>query len=381
MRIKYILFLLALSFLFSCCEKVKVEETSTRTVLVYMVASNLGNYLNGNIESMIASATNKNLKGGNLIVYYSWYDRAGKTLNGELYQIKEGTGGKVTKHYLREYNGQSAVNPAVIRKIADEVFTEFPADSYGMIFSSHATAWFPANYTGMLRSYGEENGKRIEINDLASTLKGLPLEFIAFDACSMGAVECAYEFKDCANYYISSTSEIMGYGFPFKEMLPCFFTTVPDYGKIVQSFHNYYVNYGDPYGSLSVIKTEGLDELTSISKEILSATGVEGMYGLATSGSQLLSNISGNPQLYDFADIMSALASTEDQKNRLNRSLANTVIAKSATDKIYCRNGGAGQVVKVTSYSGLTIYPLRQNFTALNQWYHANLSWPKAVYP
>ncbi|MDR2915682.1 MAG: hypothetical protein LBV74_12745 [Tannerella sp.] len=381
MRIKYILFLPAFVFVFSCCEKTKIEETSTRTVLVYMVASNLGVALEDNIEKMIESATDRNLNGGNLLVYYSWFDEVEKTFKGELYQIKEGKGGKVTKHFLRNYNGQSAVNIAVVRKIADEVFMEFPADSYGMIFSSHATAWFPADYTNMLRSFGEENGNHIEINDLASVLKGLPLEFIAFDACSMGAIECAYEFKDCADYYISSTSEIMAIGFPFKEMLPYLFTTVPDYEKIVRSFHDFYLNYRNPYGSLSVIKTEGLDELASVSRDILSAKGVEGMYGLAVNNYQLLSNISGNPRLYDFADIMSALASTEDQKNRLSRSLANTVIAKSVTDKIFCKGSQGNGLSNVTSYSGLSIYPLRQNFTAINNWYHTNLNWPKAVYP
>jgi len=379
MKIKYIIFLLAFVFGFSSCDNNDTKETPTRTVFVYMVASNLGSYLNTNIEHMIETATNKNLKGGNLIVYYSWYDNTEKTLNGELYQIKEGSGGVVTKHYLRDYNGQSAVDPTVMRKIVNDVFSEFPANSYGILLSSHATAWFPSNYTSMLRSFGEENSKRMEIPDLATALKGLPLDFIAFDACSMGAIECAYEFKDCADYYISSTSEIMGTGFPFKEMLPYFFTTTPDYEKIVQSFHNYYLNYSNPYGSLSVVKTEGLDELTSISKEILSTAGTEGMYGLNPNNFQLLSNISGNPALYDFADVMLSLASTEDQKSRLNQSLENTIISKSITDKIYC-SGASNKFVPVTTYSGLTIYPLRQNFTTLNNWYLSNLSWTKAVY-
>ncbi|MDR2968959.1 MAG: hypothetical protein LBV32_05075 [Tannerellaceae bacterium] len=378
MRIKYILLLLTSVAVFSCCEKEVIEETSTRTVLVYMVASNLDTYLKDNIEEMIKSATDRNLKGGNLIVFYSDYNSMENTISGELYQIKEGKGGVVTKHFLRDYNGQSAVDPAFVRKLADEVFAEFPADSYGMIFSSHATAWFPSDYKNMLRWFGEENGKYIEIDDLASALKGLPLEFIAFDACSMGAVECAYELRDCANYFISSTSEIMGIGFPLKEMLPWLFTSVPDYRNIVRSFHDFFLNYKNPYGSLSVIKTEGLDELASISREILSTKGMDGMYGLNTNNYQLLSNISGNPKLYDFADIMLALASTEDQKNRLSRALENTVIAKSVTDEIYCSSGGSSEV---TSYCGLTIYPLRQNFPTVNDWYHTNLSWAKYVYP
>lgn len=381
MKIRYILFLLAFVFGFSSCgESNKLEPTPTRTVLVYMVASNLGSYLNTNIEHMIEVATDKNLNGGNLLVYYSWYDKNEKTLNGDLYQIKAGKGGVVTKHFIRDYNGQSAVDATVMRGIINDVFTEFPAESYGMIFSSHATAWFPSNYKSMLRSYGEENGKNMEIPDLANALKGLPLDFLAFDACSMGAIECAYEFRNCADYYISSTSEIMGTGFPFKEMLPYFFTQTPDYENIVNSFHNYYLDYTNPYGSLSVIKTEGLEELTTISKEILSAAGVEGMYKLNPGReAQLLSNISGNPALYDFADVMLALASTDEQKTRFNQALANTVVKKSITDEIYC-SGASNKFVTVFSYSGLTIYPLRQSFTTLNNWYLSNLSWTKAVY-
>lgn len=380
MKIKYISLLLAFVLGFSSCgESDNTEPTPTRTVFVYMVASNLGSYMKTNIADMIKSANNKNLNGGNLIIYYSWYDSQTQTLNGELTQVKEGKGGVVTQHHLRDYTGQSAVDPTVMRDMINDVFSEFPADSYGMILSSHATAWFPSNYTNMLRSFGEENGKRMEIPDLASTLKGLPLDFIAFDACSMGAVECAYELKDCADYFISSTSEIMGTGFPFEKMLPYFFTTTPDYQNIINSFHTYYEAYSNPYGALSVVKTEGLPELAAISKEILSAAGVEGMYEFDPNDSQLLSNISGNPKLYDFADIMLALATTEDQKSRLEQSLANTVIAKSVTETIYC--SGNRTDIPVTSYSGLTLYPLRQNFTTLNNWYLSNLSWSKAVYP
>ncbi|MDF9830596.1 clostripain-related cysteine peptidase [Parabacteroides sp. PF5-6] len=380
MKTKYIIYLLICVLGFSSCgDSDKPEPTPTRTVLVYMVASNLGSYLNTNIDHMIEVATEKNLNGGNLLVYYSWYDKTEKTLNGELYQIKEGKGGVVTKHFIRDYNGQSALDVTAMRGIINDVFTEFPADSYGMIFSSHATAWFPSNYKNMLRSYGEENGKNMEIPDLAEALKGLPLEFLAFDACSMGAIECAYELRNCADYYISSTSEIMGTGFPFKEMLPYFFTTTPDYENIVNSFHNYYLGYSNPYGSLSVVKTEGLEELTAISKEILSAAGVEGMYALNPSREfQLLSNISGNPALYDFADVMSALA-TDAQKTRLNQALARTVVNKSITDEIYC-SGASNRFVTVSSYSGLTIYPLRQSFTTLNDWYLSKLSWTKTVY-
>lgn len=385
MKIRYILFLLVIVLGFSSCDDNKKEEndTATRTMLVYMVASDLGSYLQSNIDQMISVANKKNLNGGHLIVYYSSYDKNAKTFNGELFEIKEGNGGVVTRHHIRDYNGQSAVDPQVMRNIVNDAFSLYPADSYGILLSSHATAWLPSDHRNMLRSFGEENGIRMEIYDLASALKGLSLDFIAVDACSMGAIECAYELKDCADYYISSTAEIMGTGFPFKEMLPYFFTKVPDYENITRSFYNYYLEYAHPYGNLSVVKTAGLAELATVSKEILaSAGGIEGMYNLNLKDHQVLSYIPGSPtKLYDFTDIMLALATSENQKSKLTAAMDNTVVSKYATEIVYCGGfSGNSRFVPVKTFSGLTVYPFQQNLQTLSNWYQSNLSWYKTVF-
>lgn len=373
MKLKHILLLFLLSIGIISCEKDKEEPIPTRTVLVYIVQSNLGSYLNANIEQMVDAASKKNLNGGNLIVFYSKSQK-----EAELFQIKEGNGGIITKHHLKDYQNESAISPEFMRKLVQSVFADFPAQNYGMILSSHGTSWLPGNH-GSLRSFGEEGGKNMEIYDLASALQGIPLEFLAFDACSMGGIECVYELKDVADYVISSPSETMAAGFPYKTILPYFFTTTPDYKGIVKGFHDYYTEYKDPFGNLAVIKTDQMDNLARVTAEIISSAGLESMYTLPLNDLQVLSYLpSSNTKLYDFEDTMNRLADNE-QKSRLKDALDKAVIEKASTELIYCSRDM--KKYTVFTFSGLSIYPLQEKLPALNNWYQTNLSWYTAVYP
>lgn len=62
----------------------------------------------------------------------------------------------------------------------------------------------------------EENA--LDVPTLAEGIKlsGTKMQYILFDACYMGNVETAYELKDVTNFMISSSSEVMGAGVPYK---------------------------------------------------------------------------------------------------------------------------------------------------------------------
>lgn len=341
---------------------------------MYVVASNLGSNINKNIEDMISVATPKNLNGGNLIVYYSKSDKS-----AELYQIKEGTNGIVTKHHIEDYTNQSAIDPEVMKSIISRVATDFPADSYGMIFSSHGTSWLPSNYKTMLRSFGEEAGYNMEIYELA---EGIPdeyhFDFLLFDVCSMGGVECVYELKDKADYIVASPAEVLAAGFPYKEVLPYLFETKANLDGVAKGFYEHYKNNGNPFGCIAVTKTSELNDLAAITKEIITAKGgEEGTYSLPYSDIQTLSYLPSAPtRLYDLSDLIKHLA-TDEQFTRFTDCMDKAVTSRYSTDYIYCSKGGD---TKVNTFSGLSIYPLQKNLTQLNDWYRNNTQWYKAVY-
>lgn len=383
MRLKlkpFILFLLLLPFVIGCKESYEPDQLSVRTVLVYMVKSDLESNLQNNLEDMIAVATQANLRGGNLVVYYSGKNSETGIVEAELFQIKEGNGGVVTRHHLKDYTGESAISPDVMNKVIKDVFTTYPAESYGLILSSHGTSWLPSNYT-RLRSFGEENSERMEVYDLAKGLRGFPLEFLLFDACSMAGIECLYELKDVADYIIASPSETMRYGFPYKIVLPMFFKDELPLDEIAYSFYNFYNTDPNvyPYGNISVTKTDELDQLAAITKEILSPGGEDVMFNLPLDQIQILSYISAaSTKLYDFAEVIKRIA-TDEQYARFETALDKTVISKYSTDLTYL--SGRRGTERIRNFSGVSVYPPQTRFPQLTDWYRTNLSWYKAVYP
>ncbi|MDH6303493.1 hypothetical protein M2459_000574 [Parabacteroides sp. PF5-5] len=373
MKLKYLYCLIVFLFAFtSCSDKAEEPDLSPkRTVLVYVVGSNLTGNINENIRDMISVATPENLNGGHLVVFFSTSkDKA------ELYEIKTDENGVVGKSMIAEYEGKSAIAVETMNEIVDKVVSMYPSDGYGMIFSSHGTAWLPTNYSTMLRSFGEESGKNMEIYELKEALSGFHFDFLLFDVCSFGAIECMYELKDRADYIVSSPSEILRAGFPYAKILPCLFTTEADLQGVVAGFKEYYVP--SSYGNVSVVKTEALDELATIVKEIMAAVGEEDLLSLPLSDIQYLSYLPYAPtKLYDLSAYIREIA-TVDQYARFTACLDKIVVNKYSSDVVVCQNGY--EKIPIEEYSGLTIYPLQSSLTQLNAWYNNNLLWSKYIY-
>jgi hypothetical protein len=376
MKLKYIVLPILFFIVFISCSETDDlgDKRSTRTVFVYMVASsNLEGNLTRNIADMIAVATPENLNGGNLVVFFSKSKE-----EAELFEIKEGANGVVTRHHLRDYTDKSAISPQVMREILDEVVSLYPSDNYGMILSSHGSAWMPAGFR-TLRSFGEEAGKYMEINELADALPNHFFNFLLFDACSMGSVECVYELRDKAEYIISSPSEIMDVGFPYQKVLPLLFRDTPGMNQIADEFHNFYTNYQHPYGNISVVKTGELEELAGVTRTIVSAAGGEEATSNLLSlfpNLQILTYYSEPTCLYDFGDVIQRLA-TDEQYSQFQVALDKAVIEKRSTGKTYIQELWDDRPVSI--YSGLSVYPFQKELVGLNTWYK-QLDWYKAVY-
>ncbi|MDR0845781.1 MAG: hypothetical protein LBN71_11225 [Tannerella sp.] len=368
---KFIVFFLLLLTGLSCCkDDDEDKKRPARTVLVYMVASNLGSYLQTNIDDMISVATAKNLNGGNLIVFYSRSKES-----SELFEIKERKDGIVVRNHIRDYDGQSAVDPATMRGVIEDVMALYPNDSYGLILSSHATAWMPSNFSAMPRSFGEENKKNMEIYELAEAIPDHVFDFLISDACSMGAIECVYELRDKASYIVASAAETPVNGFPYKQITPCLFTDQPDLEKVTDEFYQTLKNYS--YGNIAITKTSGLVDLAHLTREIISTSNDKGYFSDPLPDWQVLTHFLHSPtRLYDFDDVIKSIA-TEEQQARFSAALGIVITNKHFTENIW--SGNDYDYITVTRFSGLSVYPLQTKLTELNSWYK-QLEWYKAVY-
>ena len=141
MKIKYIVYYLLFILISTSCthEDVLTNEESPRTILVYMAADNsLSGFDKQNINSMLEGGTREALNGGNLIVYIDAKDTIPL-----LIQITS-EGKKVLKSYPEHEN---SVSVETMKEVIEEVKTNFPAKSYGLMLWSHGSNWFPSDMT------------------------------------------------------------------------------------------------------------------------------------------------------------------------------------------------------------------------------------------
>lgn len=374
MNIRYILLSLLSLLLFTACEKDEPAAHSSRTVLVYMAGNNngLSGFIENNIKKMVEGA-NGNLNGGSLLVYVA---QNGST--PELIQIKQ-VGNEIQKISVRTYEGQNSATTETLKDVLNTVVSEFPADDYGLILWSHATAWIPSDYDNYLRSFGQDGTSYIEINDLASALDNYHFSFLAFDACYMSSVEVAYALRNCTDYFIGSPTEIIATGFPYDNIIQPMFTPQPDVVKIGSEFYDYYKSepYGSPYGTISVLKTAELDKLAAASQAIFKGKTDAELFAVPAKELQLMEYLTFNYHaLYDMDDYVKQLA-TADQYSALQQAMDKAIIYKAATPMSYY--SAPGKAVDIDKFSGLSIYVPQEALPKLNEWYK-DLAWYKAVY-
>ena len=117
-----------------------------------------------------------------------------------------------------------------MKEVMHRAFYEYPADSYGLVYWSHADGWIPypvpsASTRWIGQDTGEGQDNRMNISDFVDVLDdGMPhFDFIMFDACFMMSVEVAYEVRNYTDYYIGSPTENPGPGAPYDKVVPYMF--------------------------------------------------------------------------------------------------------------------------------------------------------------
>ena len=334
MKAKYIVifFLSLLSFVACDKEEVVIPTTAPRTVLIYFAGDNsLSGYVSQNLRAIKEGIERDGLNNGNLLT-----------------------------------------------QIIDKVQKEYPADSYGLVLWSHGTGWLPSDIYSYLRSFGQDGKNNfMEINDLASALSKYHFDFILFDACYMSCAEVAYAFRGCADYIIGSPTEILANGFPYQSIMGDMFKKEADVVGIATKFYTYYQSEA---GTISVMKSDELDELAATCRTLFHDKTERDLFAVPVSELQIMEYLTPNYHaLYDFDDYVSRLA-TEEQYNAFKRSMEKAVIYKATTPKaVYAYPYPYGSYLPVNKYSGLSIYVPQEALPKLNEWYK-DLEWYKDVY-
>ena len=336
--------LLAFASLFSSCKKGTDTAEKTvvaKTVLVYMEANNDLRYdaLNS-VNRMEKGAAGIN---GTLLVYI-------KTTSTKSYLLKikpDADLNHLVSDTVKIFDNTLASNPQTVKQVTQYAQTEFPAQSYGLVLWSHATSWAPPVSKVKVQSFGEDSGKQMDVIDLKNALPD-NLDYIIFDACSMGGVEICYEFKDKAKYIIASPAETLSESFPYQNITPLLFGGTESLAAVAKAYFDYYNAYTDDRRSATVclIKTSELPALAAEMKNLLSQKKPGDQF--IRSSVQRLDYTQGFPvPNYDFGDFLNQNFAA-GSLSAMNAQIGKTVVYKAATSNFIG--------VPINQFSGLTTY-------------------------
>jgi hypothetical protein len=354
-------------------------DTLYRTVLVYLgVDNNFGHEARMKIDTLW-----RHWRGdyyGNLLVYAD----AGK--ESVLVRIYQDSSGVNLKDTVRVYSVEDSADPAVLKRVLNEVKASWPAQGYGLVVLSHATGWLPDGTMARPRSIIDDQGKQMELRDFAAALP-YKLEFILFDACLMGSVEVMYELKDKADFIVASPTEVIAStdqskapGFIYTGMMKHLMAPVADLKGVAKEFYDFYNNHPDGgswrSATVTVTETAKLDTLASLSKSLLQGVDGASLVNLA----EIQTYGYGNNYLYtDFGDYIRAVQPQryDEFTNLLNQCF----VYKAHTPGYYSAgNDSRDPVTPITHYSGLSIYVPQQAYTFMNGEYR-KLKWVQRVLP
>lgn len=338
---KYIFIcLLSVLFLGACSDEEQDPQQTggdegrvkTHTVVLYMMGNNgLEKYMDTNL-SRVKSVVDQIPEHGHLVVFY---DRGNYTNLTELY-VDETTG-RVKQRIIDEYvpNRTSSVDPQFMEQVFNKVVTEFPSETYGLIFSSHGGGWVPSDIFDLYltergrgtRFFGQDGYECMEIPDLASVLGKFNFEYIIFDACFMASVEAIYDLRETTDHIIASVTAVMGAGFPYRQMIPLLYQNDHGLKQICEEFMKFYKGQS---GAISLIDCRNMEALA----EQMSRVVANGSEPASVENIQAYEGFRSHIY-FDLEQYVEALTSDKKLRADFKKALDKVVTYTSHTEKIY----------------------------------------------
>ncbi|MCM1313418.1 MAG: clostripain-related cysteine peptidase [Bacteroides sp.] len=382
-------------------QNLQPDTMSSRTLLIYMVAENsLSGYASMDIQEMLEGA--KELpEHDNLVVYLD------DTKSPRIYALTNKNKEKRLSELQPTYTfpaEQNSASATVLKTVIEYTRTHYSADSYGIIFWSHASGWTHSDYSEDMsatvgrkymprKSFGIDNGRntmsnlgnQMNIEDMASALSGFPrFEFIMFDACFMQSIEVAYELKDCAHYIIGSPAEIPGEGAPYNKLIVPIFADTPDIIGIINAYYGHYYNDNSMGIALSAVDCDKLDEFADRTSYYIRK--YEDLFlntDYTNTQNYFLyerwNEYNNCPDYYEMQGIMQKVL-PEHEYTQWKQTFDKTVIAAQATDYWYSVYQRGRLPIDKEQFGGISMFlPLDKYSKESFLYEYASTQWAKSI--
>ena len=305
-----------------------------------------------------------------------------------LYRLWANRSGEVQRDTIQVWGGDTQLcTRETIHEALSTTQKKYPAQSYGVVFSSHGSGWLPSGYytdpsqfepssgsLWSLRSIGQDKtptgGTEMSLEDFADAIP-MHLDYCLIDACLSGCVEVAHALKGKADIVGFSPTEVLADGFDYKNITTHLFAKPLDPVEVCREYFAYYnaQSGSNRSATITAVDTRKMDALEAVCKELFEAYRpiLKTMSG---------GNVQGyfrydRHYFYDLRDILVQAGILEQEKARLDAALSQFIVYQAATDYFLS--------IPLKRVCGLSMYLPSMGSTYLNKYYKENISWNQAT--
>ncbi len=404
-------------------QRVIPTEPSRKVLILYSAGYNtLRSYLKSDIEDLFEGYLPGPRSNDDVLLVLSHlnarsFDYTTPTDRILFRLMKDLDGNTVADTLLRMPHGPASTGETV-SGVLSFVKERFPARSYGMVFSSHASGWLPPGYYAHpedkysdtiiwnrysprgIPAYGSPNpypwpewddGPAVksvgqeQIGDTSYEMSlrefrdAIPMHFdyILFDACLMGGVEVAYELRNVCDRVGFSQAEVLAEGFDYTTITHHLLENAePDPVSVCR---DYFESYDKRTGTMrsatiSMVDCTALEPLADVCRRLfdkyrteMSAVNPDDIQNF---GRELYGV--NHKWFFDLKDILDKSGASSEDLDALQEALDGCILYKAATPVVL----GS---IPVKAFSGLTMHLPAFGTNYLNQYYKANVSWNDAT--
>lgn len=278
-----------------------------------------------------------------------------------------------------------SASASTLSSVLNDIKENYESDSYGMIFSSHASGWLPEGYKSPYDE-GSKNIKplslgaqfhgssstitEIDVKDFADAIP-FKLDYIILDCCLAGAAEVAWELSDVCDRIVFSPTEVLAGGYDYYNMAERIFSNPADLEGVCKDHFNKY-----SYATTTLVDCSGIEGLAESMASILSAHRQEfnNLKSVPTSSrtvQRYFYQFTSYMYFYDLRHLAVTIGATESELADLDAALKRSVLYENHSSMFL-------EGLRLTNVCGLSMYIPYNNWSTLNA-YYKGLGWNNVV--
>ena len=253
--------------------------SSEHTLLVYMAGDNsLNSYVTNNIYAMMSGLQQCDVP-LNLIIYHD--NRTATDKLPVLFQLrKRADSNKVDTLWLKSWSEDvDSTDPEWMAKVIRTTFERFDSPVKGLEVWGHGLSWIPSSTfvadaapARAMEWVGQDDSDFGELWELRQCIEasGVHFDYMMFDACHMASAEVACELSGVTDHILASSTEIMGNGFPYADMIRSL-STIQNADEVEAGLTSALLDYQNAYadnGTFSLIRTKGISQLLDVCRRL-----------------------------------------------------------------------------------------------------------------